>query len=210
MTQVDQIMIRKVGGWNMVRVSDWTSMPLAERDSLVADDAVQFFADGTVVETMEALASISPEMGAAGDANEPNAATASSEAPAVGDISELMAATLVTATYSRQVITGPAWQVTRAIEDQDEVPFSEVRNHPNDDVYDLSSPQGTLTLIADLMTDVFGHTGDSTTLISTQAAMHFDETYFSSSLGDRFWQVTAQDIRAQVAKNPYIRLLNNV
>ncbi len=205
MKPIDQIMVRKLGGWNLIYPADWVKMSLTERDALLADDAVQFFGDGAQIDTMEAIASLSPDMGA-----EPQPEEKKPE-PTVPEnqIVELTPADLVTATYSRQVISGPAWQIQRANVDDIAVPFSKFRGHPSDDVYDLLTKEGTLTLIADLMTDVFGHTGDSRELIPLEAAQFFDDNFFSTSLGDRFWEVTAKDVRAQVAKNPYIKLLNN-
>ena len=209
MPKIDQIMIGFSGGWNLINKREWQSMPSKERLQHVTDGTVQFFSGGTQLETMDALELLSTSTVTAKPKQPVPTPKVETSVPAADTqaTTELEQRDLVYASYKRLVIAGPRWQIQRSTETAEEVPFSELRNRPSDDSYDLDEEAGVTLLAADLIADVYGIEEPLENVLPTEALQFFDSTYFAATLGDRFWEVSASDIREQIESNPFIRIL---
>lgn len=193
---VDQVMIRKVGGWNMVTLEWWQGQSADEQTSLVNQDAVHFFADGEMLDTGSVLRALG---GAA--------AAAVPEAPPEPTVVSWPPATGVPAlcTYSRMVVPGPRWEVLRADDGTAPVPLQETMGRDDFEPYDLDNPLGARTLGNDLLGDAFGAGIEPAVLLGYPAIDHFVDKVFNAKLGNRAWQITNRQVRALLEDNPFVR-----
>ena len=186
MTTVDQILIRRVGGWVLVSNDEWLALSADEQASLLTQDAVQFISAGAIVPPEVAL----PVLGTAGVAERP---------PEPARLVELSSVRRVAAVYRRAVIAGPSFQIQRT-GGGEMAPLHEVRNRPAD--YALDSDDGVAALAADLIADSFG-IADNLEL-SAAALKAFKAEIFDVRLGDRVWSIEASEIRDHIDTNPHV------
>lgn len=193
---VDQVMIRKVGGWNMVTLEWWRGQSADEQTSLIQQDAVHFFAEGEMLDT----ASVLRALGGAAAATVP-------EAPPEPTVVSWPPATGVPAlcTYSRMVVPGPRWEVLRADDGGAPMPLQEVMGRDDFEPYDLDNPTGARNLGNDLLGDAFGAGLEPGALLGHPAIDHFIDKVFNAKLGNRAWQITNRQVRALLEDNPFVR-----
>ncbi len=194
MTEIDQIVIQRVGGWVLVSEGEWLRMSEADREELLNQQAVQFFAHGEVIDPETAAGQLDPAMSRR--SSDPGQA-------AVAKV-ELQAVELLPAVYRRVVIDGPSWQVQRELAGEDSIPFAPIRGRAAD-AYDLDTEAGGKLLVADLVTDSFGI--QDVTMLSADAVEQLHDQLFESALGDRFWEIEAEEIRAQVEESAVVRVV---
>ena len=111
---IDQVIVRKAGGYNLRTTSWWNELSASNRHEMIANGDVQFFAAGKEVPPAEA-ASILEGASSATATRETTEVIPSG--PVV--IPEFDAAPS-TAVYTRRVIEGPRWLVTRSDENGEE------------------------------------------------------------------------------------------
>ena len=58
MVKPDQVMIQKVGGYNLISLQEFQAISLRERSNLILEGKVQFLKDGKIMPIMEALKSL--------------------------------------------------------------------------------------------------------------------------------------------------------
>ncbi len=194
---IDQVMIRKVGGWNMVTLDWWLGQSDAEQTSLISQDGVHFFADGEMLDTAATL----KELGGAAAAAVPEPArpepTVVSWPPATG--------VPALCTYSRMVVAGPRWEVLRADDGAAPVPFQQFMGRDEFEPYDLDTPLGARNLGNDMLGDAFGVGREPAELLGYPAIDHFADKVFNTKLGNRAWQITNRQLRALMEDNPFVR-----
>lgn len=194
MTAIEQVMVQRVGGWVLITPADWKIMAADEQANLLAQDAVQFFADGAMVDPAVAVSAL------AGDIAAKSPAVITSERRV-----QLHPVRLVAAIYKHVVIEGPAWQVQRGRDADQMVPMSEFRDRSGR-FYDLETSAGVDNLGRDLIADVYG-IADSIDHLGGEALEHFRHRFFDQRLGTRAWSVEAADVRNYVEGNPFIELV---
>lgn len=190
-------MVQRIGGWVMLTPSDWKAMPADEQAKLLADNAVQFFADGAMVDPAIAVSTL------AGDAPAAQAAVVSNDRR-----TQLRPVRLVAAIYKHVVVEGPAWEVQRGRDADQLVPLAEYRARSNSRFYDLETTTGIDNLGCDLIADVFG-IPDNIDALASEASDHFRQRFFEPRLGTRAWSIDAADIRGYVEENPFIELVRS-
>lgn len=187
MSDIDQILVRRVGGWVLVSPDDWLALGPGDQAELLAQNAVQFFAAGAPVDPEVAVPALAPAE-----------AVVDTGPPPV----ELVAVDTVAAVYLRTVIEGPAYEIRR--EDRDgSVLFHRHRGRP--DEYDLGEETGTDLLATDLIADALG-IGDDPDL-GEPAVRHFVNRFYRAQMGNRVWSVDAKEIRENLRSNPHLVII---
>ncbi len=198
MTAIDQVMVRKVGGWNMVSVAWWIERSEQERQSFIEQDAVQFFATGVPVSVEAAQAAFGL------DSSPVEAAIETPEIRA----QEIAPVKSVMVVYKRQVIPGPIWLVERFDSTSGGHPLEVIRGRNEPDAYNLDSVRGSACLSADLMADSLGFEEDPTQIFDRQALDYFRLHHFEEKLGPRPWEVSSMQIKEWLQENPHLQLVD--
>ena len=194
--QVDQVMIRKVGGWNMTSLDAWLALSSSEQMSLVAQEAVHFLAGGEMLDTSATLQALGSSAADALPAAAPEPVVVTWP-PATG------APPLCT--YSRMVVAGPRWEVVRADDGTAPVSFQAHIGRDDFEPYDLDTPAGARNLGNDLIGDALGYGREPAAVLGNSAVEHFVETVFNAKLGNRAWQITNRQLRGLLDENPFVR-----
>ena len=187
MTAIDQIMVRRVGGWVLVTKADWLALGAEKQASLLSQEAVQFVSSGSLVEPEVALPLLDPPLAGAG------------ESAQAGPPVELKAQGRPAVVYRRVVIEGPAYQIQRERRGEVAV-FHEHRSRLDD--YALDREDGIADLAADLLADSFDI--DDEVELSAAALKVFVTSVFEVRLGDRVWSIDSSDLRNHVEDNPHL------
>ncbi|MFK7918523.1 MAG: hypothetical protein AB8G14_10625 [Ilumatobacter sp.] len=195
---IDQVIVRKAGGYNLRTVDWWKGLSLPDRHDLLAKGDVQFFASGTEVPNEEAVTILDAGTSASTVRHDaPIASTGPVEIPAFSAAPDA-------ATYTRRVVAGPRWQVTRR-DEHGEVELHTRYGHDDPSVYDLATSRGATQLSNDLLADALGA---PVQLVAEhpEAFAHFQAAVFDLHLGNRPWEVVAGKIRGSLASNPHLRI----
>ena len=197
---IDQVIVRKTGGYNLKSVEWWTSLRPSEQMALISESSVQFFASGMEVDSDVAMKQLAPDVAASIAAPSTEKATTMSWPPAGFKPAP--------ATYSRLVVEGPRWIVNKRT-DAGTVELFSVRGRTNALVYDLKKPLGVQLLSDDLLLDALGYDETNRHIVQEhqQAFQYFREQVFSVHLGDRQWETTDAKIRSTISSNPYLDLV---
>ncbi|MEL6893497.1 MAG: hypothetical protein AAFP84_18035 [Actinomycetota bacterium] len=194
---VDQIIVRKVGGYNMESVAWWVSQSPGERQRLLADRVVQFFGNGQEIDPALAAASLEVVVEPDLASSEPSIATL--VFPQIGREP-------VNTVYERTVVTGPRWEIHRRTAAGVELLTAARGWGDVEDPYDLNTPAGNRNLAGDLLADSLGYDRSYVDEIR-DAIEHFAVHVLQRQLGNRVWQVTAESIRGTVTENPFLKLV---
>lgn len=197
---IDQVIVRKAGGYNLRTVDWWKGLSPNDRQSLMAKGDVQFFASGTEVPLAEAVSVL--ETGQSSSAVRDQAPVALS-----GPVE--IAAFLTapdTAVYTRRVVAGPRWLVTRR-DENGEIELHTSHGHVDPSVYDLATTSGATQLSHDLLIDALGAPVGFAAQ-HPDAFAHFQATIFDLHLGNRPWEVVAGKIRGSLANNPHLSIVS--
>jgi hypothetical protein len=200
---INQVIVRKAGGYNLKSVDWWKGLSPVEQEVLLSGGNVQFFASGSEVEARAAAAEIS-------------GTTSSSVGIAVGRVANAVATAPViewpplgmaptTSKYTRRVVEGPRWLVTRT-DESGQLEFHILRGHDDASVYDLARPTGAQQLSNDLILDAIGYPAGLEEQ-HPEAFQHFKNLVFDQHLGNRPWEVAAAKLRATFESNPYLKLV---
>lgn len=193
---VDQVMVRRVGGWTLLDVAAWRALPPAECVSLVQQKAVRFLAAGVLVEEGEALRSL--DDGLAGLVTAPllpvGTQVVTWPSPGVAPTS---------CQYVRLVVEGPRWEVFRRDPAGDVAPLAEVRGGWHPSAYDLQSPAGLSRLVRDLVGDCLG-LRDVDEAVGGRALEYFARVTFPEHLGNRAWRTDGDRLRGLLTANPFL------
>lgn len=197
---IDQVIVRKTGGYNLKSVSWWKGLTPSEQMDLIAEEGVQFFAAGLEIDADIATAQLLPDGANRGAQSAPSAAVEMAWPP--------NGLRPTAATYIRTVVEGPRWLVNKRTQDG-EVELYTVRGRSSSAVYDLTKPLGIQLLSDDLLLDALGfdETHRHIAQEHRQAFDYFRENVFAAHLGDRKWETSDQKVRSTLASNPYLRLV---
>lgn len=197
--RVDQVVVQRLGGWNLMSVADWLRLDLGEQRALVAQSAVQFLSDGSPVATEDALAQFAVPLTADG---------ASAAAPAVAVIEwPPVDRRQPASTISRVVVAGPRWEVMREALSGSTVPLAEIRRPDEFDPYDLDLPEGIDRLSHDLVAVSLGIDGNARDVVGAAAIDDFRDHVFRLRLGNRAWRITTAQVRSLLAERPHVRFV---
>ena len=196
MAEIDQILIRRVGGWVLITPADWIRMTATEQAGLLDQHAVQFFAAGGPVDQAEAVAALEPAPQPAPPP--PLIASRSDE-----ETTELVAVRPARALYRRAVVDGPAYEIQREAASGEVAPLHVHRRRQEE--YDLHTATGPDLLAADLIADALGATEPAE--LGTRALRYFRSHFYETRLGNRVWSVDAGEIREHVNSNPHLRIV---
>lgn len=195
--RVDQVMVQRLGGWNLVSVEDFLKLDLDEQRSLVVAGGVQFLGDGQPVDAAEAMAQF--------------AAPFAAEVPStpVPTVIEWPPADVRQPTYtiSRVVVAGPRWEVQRESMSGTSVPLAELRRPDEFDPYDLEQADGVDRLSHDLVAMSLGIDGDARIVVGGVAVDDFRDHVFRQRLGNRAWRITTAQVRTLLAERPHVRFV---
>ncbi len=197
---IDQVIIRKTGGYNLKSVAWWKGLNPSEQMELIAESAVQFFAAG-----LEIDADIATTQLLADGPRQPMQAASSAAIEMAWPPNGILP---TPATYIRTVVEGPRWLVNKRTP-EGEVELYTVRGRSSGAVYDLSKPLGLQLLSDDLLLDALGfdETHRHIAQEHRQAFDHFRDHVFAAHLGDRKWETSDQKVRSTLASNPHLRLI---
>ena len=196
---IDQVMVRRLGGWNLISLAAWSELGADERVSLLQQGAVRFLADGEVVPRQEALAALGVD----------RPATAGRVPPSFAAGARLLSwprpgQCVSNAIYARIVVDGPRWEVFRRDERGQVIPLAEARGWGDHDPYDLRSDHGLMRLAHDLIGDCLGLGTEILEYVGQLAVAHFAGVTIPAELGDGRWHVTGEQLRKLLAVNPYL------
>ena len=196
---IDQVIVKKLGGYNLKTVKWWLGLPPLEQITLIEGGSIQFFASGVEIAPAAAAKQLSTNLLA-----EPGAATGFDTGPVRVSWSRRMSGLFHT-TYRRQVVAGPRWEITRQAESTvDELHV--VRGYADPAAYDLTDPDGSRRLSDDLFADALGLSQES--LPPLRAALdYFKRTFFDVELGNRPWETSAATVRYTAAASPHLELV---
>lgn len=197
---IDQVIVRKAGGYNLRTVDWWKGLSPNDRQSMMAKGDVQFFASGTEVAVADAVAVLEGGQSSSAIRDEaPMPSGGPIEIPAFITAPEA-------AVYTRRVVAGPRWQVTRR-DEHGEVELHTLHGHADPAVYDLATASGATQLSNDLLIDALGAPAGFAAA-HPEAFAHFQATIFDLHLGNRPWEVVAKKISGSLSSNPHLSILS--
>jgi len=199
---IDQVIVRKAGGYNLQSTKWWAQLSSAERQDLLVRGDVQFFACGVEVDSAVAAASLDTAHTNVIAPKDPERSTAPTTIVVPAFLSQPDGAT-----YVRRVVEGPLWLVTRR-DASGETQLHELHGRGDASVYDLGTPSGGVDLSRDLLLDSLG-APDAFANAHAEAFAHFQQSVFDLHLSNRPWEVPAEKIRNTLADNPYLTIADN-
>jgi hypothetical protein len=205
-SSINQVIVRKAGGYNLKSVSWWRGLSAAERENLLNKNDVQFFASGNELEARAAAAELDGAAASPVGIAVSRAANAISSAPVIEWPPLGMSPGF--SKYTRRVVEGPRWLMTRT-DDSGEFELHLLRGHEDSAVYSLNTPAGAQRLSNDLLLDAIGYPA-SLEAQHPHAFEHFKTNVFDQHLGNRPWEVTAAKLRATLESNPFLTLATSV
>ena len=201
-SNINQVIERKAGGYNLRSVAWWQGLAAADQENLINNNDVQFFASGVEVEARVATEELAGAVASVHRIAVTRAAAAAATAPVIEWPPLGMAPT--TSKYTRRVVEGPRWKVTRT-DESGEVELHVLRGHEDASAYDLSTAAGARRLSNDLLLDAIGYPA-GLDAEHPEAFAYFKEYVFDQHLGNRPWEVTATKLRATFESNPHLKL----
>lgn len=198
--KVDQVVVQRLGGWNLMSIAQWRDMPEDEQEGLIGQGAVQFLADGQPVDITTALRALSPAQAAAAAAG-PEPVLIEWPPPAGAPPAY---------TFSRLVVAGPRWEVLRESVSGSTVALAEIRRPDEFEPYDLEQADSIERLSHDLVAVSLGIEGDATKVVGRPAIVDFRDHVFRVRLGNRAWRITTGQVRSLLAERALVRFTAGV
>lgn len=197
--QVDQVVVQRLGGWNLMSLAQWRGIDDDEQQALLGQGAVQFLADGQPVDVAIALRALDPSR-------------ASAPAEPVPTVVEWPPVTGMPPAYTvaRLVVAGPRWEVLCESVSGTTVPLAELRRPDEFDPYDLERGESIDRLSHDLVAVSLGIAGDATPILGRAALVDFRDQVFRPRLGNRAWRITTGQMRSLLSERPHVRFTSAV
>lgn len=192
--EIDQILIKKVGGWVLISEKEWLNLKPTERNELIQGESVQFWSHGQQVNPARAAKDLDPSWSpmSTGHVDE-----------ALLSVVEIVPTRMLPALYQRVSVSG-GYEVQRKLADEAPRALAEIRVRPAD-AYNVKDPLGLSALAADLVCDAYGVADSS--IISTELGVYLGNELSTKFFDGETWNLKAEVLRNFAEECPYINLV---
>ncbi len=191
--EIDQILIKKVGGWVLITEKEWLNLKPSERGEFLEGDSVQFWSHGQQINPARAAKDLDPSW----------------SPMATGRIDEslltavnIVPTRMLPALYQRISVAG-GYEVQRKLADEVPRALAQIRVRPAD-AYNLNDPHGLSALASDLICDAYGVADSS--IISSELGVYLGNQLSAKFFDGETWNIKAEVLRTFSEECPYINL----